>query len=328
IVAFAQHLPEYVPGWGHLGQRRGQFAALQERLREAAPVVAVDLAASLQECELPRETMTEAGLEFIRRRVGEEVYYFIANQTAESYDGWLALARPVTAATLFDPMTGESGQLAVRHGNHRTKIYLQIAPGESRIVRLSPIPVSSGKPWTSLVPSGKPLLLDQPWQVEFVQGEPAHPASYQIARLASWTEAPDQEAQRFAGTACYKTNFDLPESAQADDWLLDLGEVRESARVRINGQEAGVLIALPMRLRIGQYVHPGKNTLAIEVTNLSANRLRDLARRGTDWKIMKDINIVTVHYQKIEPANWPLEPSGLLGPVRLLPMAKLEHDAQ
>ena len=150
------------------------------------------------------------------------------------------------------------------------------------------------------------------------------PPRTRLDRLASWTEAPDREAQRFAGTACYRTTFDLPAGIQADDWLLDLGEVRESARVRINGQDAGALIALPMRLRVGEHLHRGKNLLEIEVTNLSANRIRDLDRRGADWKIMKDINLVTVHYQKIEPAQWPIEPSGLLGPVRLLPMAKLD----
>jgi hypothetical protein len=324
LVIFQQQLPGDVPGWGRLEQRRGQLTAAQSRLRKAAPVVAVDLATSLQKCGLPREACAEAGLKFIRRRVGDEVYYFIANQTAGSYDGWLALARPMAAATLFDPMTGASGQLAVRNRDHQSQVYLQIAPGESRVVRISPTPPGAGRQWASLLPIGEPLLLDRPWQVEFVQGEPALPASYQLDRLASWTEAPDREAQRFAGTACYRTTFDLPAGIQADDWLLDLGEVRASARVRINGQVAGALIGLPMRLRVGEHLHRGQNLLAIEVTNLSANRLRDLDRRGADWKIMKDINLVTVHYQKIEPANWPIEPSGLLGPVRLLPMAKLD----
>jgi hypothetical protein len=72
-------------------------------------------------------------------------------------------------------------------------------------------------------------------------------------------------------------------------------------------------------MRVGDCLKAGENTLQIEVTNLSANRIRDLERRKTDWRIMKDVNIVSVHYATFDPAEWPIEESGLLGPVRLLP---------
>jgi hypothetical protein len=64
--------------------------------------------------------------------------------------------------------------------------------------------------------------------------------------------------------------------------------------------------------------------LEIEVTNLSANRIRDLELRKVDWKIMKDANIVTVNYKKFCPDTWALEDSGLLGPVVLRPLASVE----
>jgi hypothetical protein len=101
-----------------------------------------------------------------------------------------------------------------------------------------------------------------------------------------------------------------------------LGDVRESARVRLNGKEVGSLIAIPFRTRVGEFLKTGGNTLEIEVTNLSANRIRDLELRKVDWKIMKDANIVNVNYQKLEPDTWPLEPSGLLGPVKLIPQMR------
>ena len=43
------------------------------------------------------------------------------------------------------------------------------------------------------------------------------------------------------GTGVYSLDIELP-TLQADDWILDLGDVRESARVRINGQEANCRI--------------------------------------------------------------------------------------
>ena len=49
------------------------------------------------------------------------------------------------------------------------------------------------------------------------------------------------------------------------------------------------------------YLKPGENSLEVEVTNLSANRIRDLELRKVDWKIMKDANIISVSYQKFDP---------------------------
>jgi hypothetical protein len=37
---------------------------------------------------------------------------------------------------------------------------------------------------------------------------------------------------------------------------------------------------------------------------------------------MHDINIVNQHYKKFDAAKWPLQPSGLLGPVTLRPLKK------
>ena len=52
------------------------------------------------------------------------------------------------------------------------------------------------------------------------------------------------------GTGVYSLDIELP-TLQADDWILDLGNVRESARVRINGQEAGCAWAVPYQLKVG-----------------------------------------------------------------------------
>ena len=66
---------------------------------------------------------------------------------------------------------------------------------------------------------------------------------------------------------------------------------------------------------------PRGNVLEIEVTNLPANRIRDLDVRKVPWKLMREINIVTVKYRPFDAAAWEVEPSGLLGPVTLVPLA-------
>jgi hypothetical protein len=58
-----------------------------------------------------------------------------------------------------------------------------------------------------------------------------------------------------------------------------------------------------------------RNSLDIEVSSLSANRIRDLDIRKVDWKIMRDINLASLKYGKFDASGWALTPAGLLGPV-------------
>ena len=139
------------------------------------------------------------------------------------------------------------------------------------------------------------------------------------AILKTWTEPGGEAAQRFGGTARYTLEFDAP-AVPADDWRLDLGDVRESARVTMNGTPAGTAWSVPFQLRVGPLLRPGRNRLEIEVTNLAANRIRDLDRRKAAWKVMREINFVNINYQTFDAAGWPLTPSGLLGPVTLTPL--------
>ncbi|HUV13047.1 MAG TPA: glycoside hydrolase family 2, partial [Acidobacteriota bacterium] len=157
----------------------------------------------------------------------------------------------------------------------------------------------------------------------FVEGGPELPAPITTSELSSWVEMADDDARRFAGTARYSIEFDLPD-AEADDWMIDIGVVRESARVFINGKMAVALWSVPYRALVGDYLKPGTNRLELEVTNLSSNRIRDLDIRKVNWKIFRDINFVDHNYQEFDASKWPPTPSGLMGPVSLFPMKKFE----
>jgi hypothetical protein len=179
-----------------------------------------------------------------------------------------------------------------------------------------------GQPWTYTTPAGPARPLTGEWEIRFLWGGPALPLPFKTTELKSWTELGGEAAQAFGGTATYTLEFDLP-AMPADDWLLDLGDVRESARVRLNGHAVTTAWSLPFRLHIGHKLKPGRNVIDIDVTNLAANRIRDLDRRKVDWKIMREINFVNIDYQPFDAAAWPLAPSGLLGPVTLTPLKQL-----
>jgi hypothetical protein len=196
-----------------------------------------------------------------------------------------------------------------------------LAPGESLVLRTSPTP-APGAAWPYRQPAGAPVTLSGTWKITFLKGGPELPPALETASLQSWTTLGGIEAQRFGGTARYRLEFTAPTSA-ADDWLLDLGDVRESARVILNGRPVATAWSLPFRVRVGAFLQPGRNVLELDVTNLAANRIRDMDQRKLPWKIMRDANIVNINYQPFDASGWPLQPSGLIGPVTLTPLKSL-----
>ena len=54
------------------------------------------------------------------------------------------------------------------------------------------------------------------------------------------------------------------------------------------------------------------------MTNLPANRIADLDRKGIKWRKFNEINVVDIDYKKTTYAEWPPMPSGLNSKVTLL----------
>jgi len=320
LIVVEGSFPSEVPGLAHLEERQAALIAERERAQQSV-TAAPDVLPALDDAGIRREAMADRGLQFVRRRVDGGYYYFIVNHSAKSWDGWLPLAVAFESATLYDPMNEDTGLLNVADIDGQRSVYVQLESGVSTIIRTSDR-IVNGPRWAYLKSSGDSIALGGPWTLEFIDGGPSLPAPTTLENLASWTDAPGGDATSFAGAGRYTTRVTLPSPAAADDWILDLGDVRESARVRVNGKDAGTLVALPFRFRIGRYVQSGENTIEIEVTNLTANRIRALAQKTDDWKVMRDINIVTVDYTEFKPEDWPIVESGLLGPVRLVPMAR------
>jgi hypothetical protein len=85
----------------------------------------------------------------------------------------------------------------------------------------------------------------------------------------------------------------------------------------VNGQEAGVLWALPFRTDVARHLRPGRNVLEIEVSNLPANRVAALARAGAPRVRYHDIDFVDIRYRPFDPGGWAPLPSGIAGPAQL-----------
>ena len=321
-IVFLDQYPVDVPGFARLDQRRASFHKLmkqKDKPRKGRILFGTDYARTLSETGARPETMkTKDGLSCLRRSNEGGFHYFISALKSGDTDGWVTLGVQAASVVIYNPMNGESGKASVRHRDGQTQVYLQLASGESVILKTftnADVDVPAWKYWqpeASWTIPGK-------WGFRFVESTPQVISAPDSVNLGSWTELPAAEAKNTMGTACYSTTFHLHDTS-VSEWMLDLGDVRESARIRINGQEVATLWAVPYRCLVGNYLRPGENILEVEVTGLPANRIADMDRRQVPWRIFKEINMVDRNYKKTGYGGWAYMPNGLLGPVKMIPM--------
>ena len=340
-------LPGDVPGFNDYEKRHAEFQKLigtvkfqpEAHLKRTPWLVSratvgkgtlwmsVDLDALLEIANIPREAASDLGVRFVRRSQPEGYHYFFANRSDKAVDGWVTLGRAAQSAVILDPRFDDhSGVAALRKdAAGATLVYLQLLPGESCILRTFTDKSVSGPAWSYLAKSGEPRNVSGTWKVEFVEGGPELPKSFETTALGSWTTQNDPEAKRFAGTAHYTIEFDRPAGA-ANDWLLDLGTVCDSARVKLNGHEVAALWCAPFKIAVGKWLQSGKNTLEVEITNIAANRVRDLDIRKVNWKYFYDANLASLTQRGgLDASVWPVRDSGLLGPVTLTAMTPVKN---
>ncbi|GAB6011508.1 alpha-L-rhamnosidase [Viscerimonas tarda] len=327
-IVFAEQYPADVPGMNDLQNRRDAFKSQLEKFPAVASFNAANAyklgtgnvitgkkyADILSKCTVNKERFsTDFGGQYIRRKNESGYHYFFAMLQNKTVDGWVALGVDAGSAMFFDPLTGKTGLAKIRKNKGVAEVYMQLQPGESIILKTFDKKVEA-QPWNYYLATGTQLGLNSDWEMSFVQSEPAVSESFKLPELGSWTNLPNDVLKKNMATARYKKAFEIKKTAGLE-YKLCLGDVRESARVFINGKEVAVLFAVPFELNIGEYLKDGKNTLEVEVTNLPANRISDYDRRGVEWRIFNEINFVSITYKPEQFDKWGIIPSGLLGPV-------------
>jgi len=202
---------------------------------------------------------------------------------------------------------------------------------------------ATGKTRTAEVSAtAQPYEMNGPWEIEFPAKSGA-PANMTTEKLGSWTESGIDGVKYFSGAATYRKAFALPSGFRAKDQrlLLDLGRVEVMAQVKLNGRDLGILWKAPYTVDVTAAVHPGQNSLEIKVVNLWVNRMigdeelpEDSARNpnGTlkqwpDWLEQNGPSPsgrFTFTSWRLWKKGAPLQPSGLLGPVRIRPVQEAQ----
>jgi hypothetical protein len=330
-----QGFPEDVPGLNNLEVNRNKLKSLiasikfvekSDGQREAIVgkgriIVGEDLAAGLTTAHVQRETLTDTGLKYIRREIESGKYYYIVNHTDHSIDGYVDLKTAAENVILMDPQTGVTGAATFSKGSNNTNVRLQMASGEAIIVKLtSDAPDKKQPTWHYADTAEQPVVLNAEWKLHFTNGGPELPADRTMQGLQPWTDfTEDATTQSFSGTGVYSTTFKL-KPKKSYDYILAFDKLYESAHVIVNGKDAGIVWSVPFKLNIGSYLKKGENTIAIEVCNLMANRIRYMDKNRMEWRKYHEINFVNIKYESFDASNWEVQPSGLGGEVRIIPV--------
>jgi hypothetical protein len=331
-VIFVGRLPEAAAG---LHEQEARSAQVRRALEGLSPVA--DRGAALARVEAvlqpdfqivepsaERAEARKAAVEnvgFVHRRLGACDYYFVANISGHAQDLRVRFAASHRSPERLDPEKGAVASpllydYVTQRGRASTEVELHLEPLESCFVvfgtsrepprrRASRLLVSDHPP---------PLVLGGPWTLALGSRAP-----FTLDALRSWTELP--AARGFSGWGAYETDFEAPGLPPDVEWAIDLGSVHETAEVTLNGASLGAAWKGLRRLACGPSLRPGRNHVKIEVANVW---IHDVASRpAPDLTALEETyGVRWGRYGEVKPDAIP--PAGLLGPVRLVALRKVE----
>lgn len=270
----------------------------------------------------------DAFIDFIHRTTGEAEIYFLANRNNRPESVSCTFRVSGKQPEIWDPVTGQRRDLGVftqkdgctivplefeRNGSmfvvfkkETRNVKLETGGSGNNFLKFEPVQEIAG-PWT--------VQFDPQWfyPTEGLNGDQAK-GLLVFDKLEDWAKRPEPAIQHFSGTVIYKKKFELSTVSSfqfpVSNCFLDLGTVKETAKVKLNGQDLGVVWCHPWRVEITGAVMPGENKLEIEVVNLWPNRLVGDSILPAELRRTRT-NVPT------DPKQ-PLLSSGLLGPVRVM----------
>ncbi len=271
----------------------------------------------LSEMEVTPDFEADGPIRFTHRRDGEAEVYFVANREPQAVEASCLFRIAGKQPELWDPMTGATRalpQFTERDG--RTTIPMRFEAAQSFFVVFR-APAKSNEPGAQNFTPLKPAFsLTGSWEVSF-DPKWGGPEKINFDSLADWSQRTEPGIKYYSGKATYRKTFEVPDAllALGQKCTLDLGAVKNLARVRLNGRDLGVVWCAPWRVEISEALTKGTNRLEIELVNLWVNRL-------IGDKSLPENQMYTWTTRNPYKKDSPLLPSGLLGPVSVLTDAK------
>ena len=224
------------------------------------------------------------------QKQGVHLYFLVNQSTKKAVD--CNITFPITKpAYLYDAMQDKKYAVSQTQTADGTQVQIYLQPYESMFVVFDQAPELESRPEPWLLK--QQCVLDGAWEIaiataaEYPQFQPT--AYHTLENLALPDRLPE-----FSGTIRYTLQFDGVAAAQA---VLDLGQAFECVNAKLNGVDLGARICPPYQYALPEnLLRDMGNLLEVEVTNTLAKS--------------------NAHH--MYDRYFPQEPSGLLGPVRIL----------
>ena len=260
----------------------------------------------MPDVELP----TQAPVLWTHRQLNGAEVYFITNQSDDALNITPLFRTFGKQPELWDATTGSSRLLPqYTTQNDRTAVPLKLEPSQSYFIifRNPPKPTQG----VNFPEAASIQIIKGPWQVQFdaLKRGPEKPVTF--SALTDWSKNSNEKIRYYSGTAIYRNTFQFGSLPKGQRLLLKINELKNMARVTINGKYVGGLWTAPLQLDITDAVVNGKNEIEIEVVNLWVNRLIG------DSKLPVNERKTWLTTNPYKPGD-KLEPSGLIGDVELM----------
>ena len=206
---------------------------------------------------------------YIHKQDGDVHIYFVSNMSKNEYHTTLRFKNLAGSCQVFGPMEAKEKDI-VRNEvvNGKKEIELTIAPLESLLIIFDE-KVEDQKAVTELFTEAKKDISAE-WKFKVADAGVA----MEISELIPWQKL--DELKYFAGTGIYKKSFVLSaEELEYKNIILSMENMKDCAKVYVNGNLAGDIIKYPYVIDITEFLKTGVNDITIEVTNVLINRMID-----------------------------------------------------
>ena len=249
----------------------------------------------------------QPSLDYIHRKAGDADYFFFRNSKRDPVHAQARFPCKGKAPEIWNPWTGEVTPVAgYRRDGDRVVMDIEIGSYGSLLVGFDPGRAALMQGSTA-APRELSSMSIKTWhlETELVGTDGSRrPVVIDMEGLKDWREVKGLEGCSSPGRYSATVNLDKAFFRDCARIMLDLGDVRDAAEVRINGKDVATLIIPPFSCNATAYLKPGINKIEILVTPTLYNRLvrwgSSLDKRYKQFKNRRN-----------------LMPSGLIGPVSI-----------
>lgn len=286
----------------------------------------------LQEKGIDEDFVSDVNIRYTHRSSADWDIYFVSNTTNSPILAQTKFRSTKGSPELWNAIDGKTKALIdFKNSGNTSDIPLKLAAYESAFIVFS-----KDNKWASDKhnPSTEKTFqtLNGQWKINFDE-KWGGPKEFTTDSLTDWSKSKIEGIKFYSGTATYHQVFEYNGNMQ-NQTFIDLGIVKNMARVRLNGKDVGVLWTAPWRLDVSDFIKTGKNEIEIEVVNLWANRLIGdedkpwdgiIGDKWPEWLLNgkpRTSGRYTFTTTRQYTADSPLLPSGLMGPVKIIQKEK------